>query len=166
MKAPAASEAQAVNDKLLPKYERRLADFPATGKVLTSCLPPKPKLHKETRRYRTAIASAFRERGARPNFCAKYFLMTTPITGGGDIYLFDCETGAPTVQTLEFAVASVLFKPGSCAYVTNPPSPDHVAGDFATSESGFKPEPVSGAPKTYRFEAGRISLLKDEIWPR
>jgi len=153
-------------DLLLPKYEKLLNKYSSKEKPLLTCVPPEPKWNKKTNQYRTAIRYKFEEDGGKPNFCARYFLMVTPITGGGDIFIFDCKTGRPTVYLPKWAAPTPLMRLESCAFVVHPPGPDYTVSDFTPTQSGFKPEPVFGPPRIYRFDGKRVLELEDKIWPK
>jgi hypothetical protein len=154
-----------LKDFLLPKYERYLTEFSPKEKPIFSCVQPVPKWNKKTNHYRTAIGNDFKEAGGKPNFCARYFLMITPVTGGGDVFIFDCETGKPTVYSPKLAALNPMMKLESCALVINPPEPEFTVSDFTTTD-GFKPEPVYGPPRLYRFDGKKIIELEDKIWPK
>lgn len=163
---PASAVKEAPKDLLLPKYEKLLKDNPAKSDPLPWCKVPKVKLSKKTNIYRKAIHSEFEEVGKRPNFCGSYFLMATPITGGGEIFIFDCRTGKPKVFTSGKTDTNPLVSAKSCAFVVNPPLEDYAVSDFMMKASGERPEPANGRPRIHRFDGKKISLVEDNIWPK
>lgn len=157
----------AADELLLPKYKNWMERFPANKAVAQTCASPRPKLNKLTRRYRTAIGYQFKEDGSKANFCSKYFAMATPITGGGDLYIFDCETGKPAVySTKRQALLQPRVSPTSCALVINEPHETYTVADFATKNSkGEYPMPALGPPRLYVWDGHKVTPMKDEIWP-
>jgi hypothetical protein len=155
------------DDLLLPKYKKWLDTFPAKEPVVQTCVSPKPNLNKITKKYRTAISYYFKESGATANLCSKYFVMSTPITGGGDLFIFDCETGKPNIySTRKYALTKPYVSLKSCAFIINPPDEKYTVADFATkNSSGEYPLPALGPPRLYIWEGHKVKPIKDEIWP-
>lgn len=141
---------------LLPKYQKLLKEHPAKINPLPWCKAPKVTLNKKTNIYRKAIKNEFEEAGKRPNFCGSYFLMATPITGEGDIFIFDCRTGKPLVYKSDKTDVDPLMDSKSCAFVVNPPHEDHALSDFSPKER----------PRLHRFDGLKLLPLEDTIWPK
>ncbi|NUN06029.1 MAG: hypothetical protein HUU57_09730 [Bdellovibrio sp.] len=167
-KAASSSSAvkEAPKELLLPKYEKLLKDHPAKSNPLPWCKVPKVKLHKKSNIYRKAIKNEFEEGGKRPNFCGSYFLLATPSTGGGEIFIFDCRTGNPNVFTSGKTDTNPLVSAKSCVFVVNPPLEDSAVSDFTTKAGGEHAVPANGRPIIHRFDGKKISPVEDTIWPK
>jgi hypothetical protein len=153
-------------DKLLPKYEKLLADYPTKGIAPSYCVRPQTHLDKRTRRFSSRINSAFT---GKANFCGGYFLMDTPISGGGDAFVFDCKTGRPVVYSPnrknEGAINIGLMKLESCAFVSDPPMNDETVSDIQVKSWGVSARGAS-PPKVYFFNGKKMIKLSDPILRR
>lgn len=147
---------EAPKELLLPKYQKLLKEHPAKSNPLPWCKVPKVNLNKKTNIYRKAIKNEFEEAGKRPNFCGSYFLMATPITGEGDIFIFECRTGKPLVYRSDKTDVDPLMDSKSCAFVVNPPHEDHAVPDPSLKER----------PRLHRFDGLKLLPLEDAIWPK
>lgn len=140
---------------LLSRYEALMEKYPAVP--LAECVAPKILSNPETRRYRSALKLLLKEHPPEANFCGKYLLMEQPITGGGDLYVADCETGK--IKTIKgiYAWHFPYAKATSCLLVKSEPDHQQADGDFGVG--------VYGPPQLFVWQKEKLTKLKDPIWP-
>ncbi len=150
------------DELLLPKYQKWMEQFPAKKDAVKTCALPLPKLNRRTREFRTAIGYHFKEGGSKANFCAKYFAMATPISGGGALFIFDCNNGKPYVYSEKYAL---FIHPdtdvSSCALVANGPS-KYISEDEIKKDKFL----WMNSPNLFHWNGNSLNKVKDPFWPK
>lgn len=149
----ASSHADAVSKPPLDSYLELMTKYPAVASTPATdrCVTPRLKSNPLAYRYRTSLSRQFKNSPPKPNFCGKYFVFGEPITGGGALFLSDCETGAVRIGVEDFADATPTSNRASCLAISRAPGSSY------------------GPPRLYRLEApanAKLVAVENPIQPR